>query len=462
MNPIFRGDSYKFSQFRQYPPGMTYLSSYIEARSGQDILFFGLSPYLRALSTRVTHEDIDIARVMMKKHGEPFNEEGFRRIVTDFGGRLPLSIQALPEGTIVPAGVPMVQVRNTAPGFGWLVSPIETTLLRAVWYPTTVASKSFAIRRKILEHLTYSADDPMSEIEFKLHDFGARGASSTESAGIGGTAHLVNFHGTDNVDALYFASEYYGENVAGYSIPAAEHSTITAWGRDGEADAYGNMLDVNADYPMVAVVSDSYDIYNACRSVWGGALRERVKALGDSGRTLVIRPDSGDPVHVVSTVLDILWERFGGTLNTKGFRVLPPFLRVLQGDGIDLTSVGQILGAMNLQGYSASNIAFGMGGALLQQVNRDTYSFAMKANEIEIGDTKRAIYKQPKTDAAKSSKMGRQAVVKRDGRFLSVAEDALGSERNHLREVWRDGNHINMPSSLAVVRKLVREQEHLL
>lgn len=451
---IFKGDSYKYSHFAQYPPNTSELSSYIEARSASDIVFFGLQAFLRDLKP-ITMDDVNYAESLVKDHGVPFNSEGWRALVTEHGGRLPVEIYALPEGSVVNGRIPLVQMRNLDPRFVWLASFIETALLRAVWYPSTVATISKQARDKIYEHLTYSSDDPDGEIDFKLHDFGARGVSSSESAALGGMAHLVNFNGTDTVEALIAARRYYDESMAGYSIPAAEHSTITSWGKTREADAYRNMLKVYEDYPLVAVVSDSYDIFNACRNIWGGALKDDVMALSAAGRSLVIRPDSGDPVYVVCAVLDILWEKFGGTLNSKGFKVLPPYLRVIQGDGVNIRSIGDILGAMNRAGYSASNLAFGMGGALLQKVNRDTFSFAMKANEIVIDGKRIDVFKQPTTDGGKSSKAGRQAVVRRGNEYVSIREDELGGEKNHLGLVWAKGTSFrNM--TLSEVRKNAR------
>jgi nicotinamide phosphoribosyltransferase len=152
-------------------------------------------------------------------------------IVTDHGGHLPLEIRALPEGMVVPAGVPLVQVENTDPRMPWLTTFVETALLRAVWYPSTVATMSWQCRQVILAGLERTSDDPQGQLPFKLHDFGARGVSSAESAGLGGMAHLVNFQGTDTMEALLAARRYYDADIAGFSIPAAEHSTITSWGR---------------------------------------------------------------------------------------------------------------------------------------------------------------------------------------------------------------------------------------
>jgi nicotinamide phosphoribosyltransferase len=270
-------------------------------------------------------------------------------------------------------------------------------------------------------------------LEFKLHDFGFRGVSSPESAGIGGAAHLLNFRGTDTLAGLLLARDYYAEPMAGFSIPAAEHSTITSWGPDHEREAYANMLE---QFPtgLVAVVSDSYDVYHACRHVWGEELRDRV--LQRDG-TVVIRPDSGDPATVVVNVLDILGEKFGYETNARGYRVLPPQVRLIQGDGVNYDSTGHVLERMAAAGWSTENVAFGMGGALLQKLDRDTQRFAFKCSHAVVDGEERDVSKNPATDPEKRSKAGRLKLIRRDGAFATVEEHEPGEDL--LVEVFRDG-----------------------
>lgn len=438
-NLILNTDSYKTSHYVQYPEGTEYVSSYIESRGGrfEQTLFFGLQMFLKEYLLRpVGRDDIDEAEAVCALHGVPFNRAGWDALVNTLGGRLPLEIEAVAEGSLVPTRNVLLQVVNTDPRFAWLTSYIETALLRAIWYPSTVATLSRACRELIAGYLADTADD-LSGLPFKLHDFGARGASSEETAALGGAAHLVNFMGTDTLSAVLAARRYYGAEMAGFSIPAAEHSTITAWGRDGEVSAYANMLKQFAGPgKLVAVVSDSYDLYNAIDHLWGETLRDWVQ---QSGGTLVIRPDSGNPVEVVPEAIERLMARFGSRVNQRGYRVLPDCLRVIQGDGIALDSIGRILAAMKQRGLSADNIAFGMGGALLQQVNRDTQQFAMKASSICIAGSWRDICKAPATDPAKRSKAGRLALVREDGAYRTIARDALGTRRNELVPVYRNG-----------------------
>ena len=436
-------DAYKLSMFLQYPEGTEYVSSYIEARKNpwKQVTFFGLQHLLEELATPVTVEDVEFAEKYWTAQGLPFNREGWMTIATELEGRLPLRIQAAPEGTRMKHGNVLVQVVNTDPRFFWLTTWVETKMMR-VWYPTTVASLSATIRDMIWDRLVQTADDPAFEIPFKLHDFGARGVSSAESASIGGAAHLVNFMGTDTGPALFHAMRYYDAPMAGTgaSIPASEHSTITSWGRENEVKAYENMLDKFGGGILLACVSDSYDIWNATENLWGKELKDKVEKMD---AMLVVRPDSGDPTTVPVEVVKLLDKAFGSTLNSKGYRVLNK-VRVIQGDGINRDSIETILNNLIDEGYSVSNIAFGMGGALLQQVNRDTMSFAMKCSAIMVNGEWRDVYKDPVTDSGKKSKSGRLALIVKDGEYTTIREDELVDDMrypgvNRLATVFEDG-----------------------
>jgi nicotinamide phosphoribosyltransferase len=448
-NLLLNTDSYKVSMFKQYPAGTTGVYSYIESRGGQydRTLMFGLQAFIKEyLLDPITQADIDVADEILTAHGEPFNRSGWQYILDTYKGYLPLVIRAVPEGSVVPVSNVLATVENTDPECFWLTTYLETALLRAVWYGTTVATQSYTIKQVIAEYLEKTGDPSL--IDFKLHDFGARGVSSMESAGIGGAAHLVNFMGSDTITGVLFAREYYNAGIAGFSIPAAEHSTITSWGRDGEVDAYRNMLkQFGREGSILAVVSDSYDVYNAAEKLWGEELRDEVIA---SGATVVIRPDSGDPVVVNRKLIEILGQKFGYTTNAKGFKVLNN-VRLIQGDGVNELSIRSILGAFMAMGWSADNIAFGMGGALLQIVNRDTQRFAMKCSSIQINGVWQDVVKDPVTDSGKRSKGGRVSLwTNSGGEFASGvtaptgwSDKGIGGWSNALVEVFRDGKLVS-------------------
>ena len=466
MNMILNTDSYKASQYLQLPPNMRYQFSYVESRGSAgdhntydrddmpviitQTVFFGLQKYLiDVLSEPITQADIDEADEILTAHGEPFNREGWQYILRKYNGYMPVRIRAVPEGTVVETRNALVTVENTDPNCAWLVSYLETALMRAVWYPTTVATVSWRIKNLIKLYMEETSDTTEG-LEFKLHDFGARGVSSDESAGIGGLAHLVNFMGTDTVSALLAGRKYYNEPMAGFSIPASEHSSMTTWGREREVDAYRNMLTQFAQPgKMLAVVSDSYNIYNAASKIWGGVLKQEVI---DSGATVIIRPDSGDPASTVLRVMSALGASFGTVLNSKGYKVVN-HIRVIQGDGIDEKSIRLILSSMKLNKWSTDNIAFGMGGALLQHMNRDTLKFAMKASAAYIDDKWQDVWKDPVGDKGKASKRGKFTLIKN----TETGEVYTGNKNGHpyledmMRTVYCNGELVNK-TTLAEVR----------
>ena len=405
FNPILNADSYKYSMFLQYPPKTEFVCSYIESRGGihPQTLFFGLQYFIKSvLMAQITLEMVNQAEKVLTAHGEPFDREMWLYIVEKHNGFLPLHIRAVDEGSVVDVKNVLVTVVNTDPRCFSLTTFIETALLRAVWYPTTVATNSYFMKKLILSFLEKTGTPEAAE--FKLHDFGSRGVSSYESASIGSLAHLLSFRGTDSISALTLAMDYYNaKDPVGFSIPASEHSTITSWGRDNEAKAYQNMIkQFGKKDAIFAVVSDSYDIFNAVENIWGNELKQEVI---DSGATLVIRPDSGDPATIIECLLELIAKQFGYTVNDKGYRVFNN-VRLIQGDGVNHDTIQAILTMMTEKGYSADNIAFGQGGALLQIVNRDDPKFEMKCSAVSINGQWTPVQKDPFTDPGKKSKTG--------------------------------------------------------
>lgn len=456
-NILTLSDSYKATHWRQYPIGTSHVYSYLESRGGKfdNTLFYGLQYFLKQylVGEVITEEKIIQAKKFWDGHLGPglFNERGWRHILEKHNGRLPIKIKAVPEGSEVKVSNVLMTVENTDPEVPWLTNFLETLLLQ-VWYPITVSTLSREIKKKFITYLqrttSYSKEEILGIVSYMLHDFGFRGVSSVESAGLGGSAHIVNFMGTDTVAGIILAQEYYNTtNMLAFSIPASEHSTITSWTEPLEVKAFENMLD---QYPtgLVACVSDSFDIIRACRDYWGTTLRDKI--LKRDGR-LVIRPDSGDPVQTLKQVFHVLWDKFGGTTNSKGFKVLDSHIRVIQGDGVNFESIGEIMDMMISEGFSVENIAFGMGGALLQKVDRDTQKFAFKCSSITINGEEIDIRKNPieinekgeRVSSFKKSKAGRLKLVREvfqspDGEFYTK-ESAQDEDGDNLVEVFHNG-----------------------
>jgi len=448
-NILLLTDSYKVTHWVQYPRGTRTIYSYFESRGGKhvEVVHFGLQYFLKRYlcGVVVTPEKIAEAEMMYSAHfgpGSVFPRDKWMYIVEHHGGKLPIHIRAPAEGTVIPYKNVLMTVENTDPKCFWLTNFLETLLVQ-VWYPTTVASNSRAQMKVIKRYLMDTADKlPTGDYGefFKLHDFGFRGVSSVETSALGAAAHLVNFRGTDTISGLVLARDFYaaggGEKpgaVAGYSIPASEHSTITSWGKEGELDAFENML-VKFPSGLVACVSDSFDIYKACGPEMWGKLKTKIinrpaDALGNPGR-LVIRPDSGDPKTVDLAILEILGETFGKRKNSKGYWVLDDHVRIIQGDGIKYETLVEILEHLKQAGWSAENIGFGSGGGLLQKLNRDTQKFAFKCSFIEYVDAAgqvltRDVYKSPIDSPMKKSKKGRLTLHKLDGSEGPIVQEFL-------------------------------------
>eukprot|EP01013_Petalomonas_cantuscygni_P008620 TRINITY_DN21349_c0_g1_i1.p1 TRINITY_DN21349_c0_g1~~TRINITY_DN21349_c0_g1_i1.p1 ORF type:complete len:618 (+),score=165.89 TRINITY_DN21349_c0_g1_i1:158-2011(+) len=412
-------DSYKLSHWLQYPQGTSSMFSYFESRGGvfPHAIFFGLQYYLmRYLARPITARDVAEAAPFAAAHGLPFNEAGWRTIVERHHGRLPIRVRAVPEGTLVPTSNILLSVESLDADSFWVVSWLETLLVR-LWCPTTIATNSFELRRTILAfHKDTSTADPWASSEFAMHDFGARGVSSQETAMIAGAAHLTSFTGSDTIAGVWMANRYYQAEMAGRSIPASEHSTMTMWGQHREEEAYRNMIRAYGGGAVFACVSDSYDIFHAVEKLWGGELREEVENMNAA---LVVRPDSGDPVEVCARVAELLEQQFGSTTNSKRYRELNK-VKIIQGDGVDGKVVKNVLASFRAKGLAASNISFGSGGGLLQKFHRDTMKFAFKCSSAEVDGKAVDVYKEPKTDPGKMSKRGRLDLVVRNGRYETV------------------------------------------
>ena len=498
-------DSYKSGQKDQMPEGMTSMFSYFESRGskrkGYDKAALFLLQYfiMEYFSTPITLEEVEEARELFEDSNEPFAYEDWKALVIKHDGWLPLRIRAVPEGKFIPLSNPLFTVESTDEEFRWLPDWFETALCGEGWYGSTVMTQSYYLRKLIYEYLLKTSDNPDFEIQFKLHDFGARGASSRETAAKGGAAHLAIFRGSDTMEGIKLIKDYYTTwKGVRKSIAATQHSTITAWGREHEEDAYRHMLNLYKGNGIFACVSDSWNIYNACANLWGGSLRQEVI---DSGALLVIRPDSGDPIRVLFGYADneviesngkvyvkgaykisrdffgkevygehelgkeliegerrgvfgILEDKFGVTVNSKGYKVLN-YVRVIQGDGVNPDSIAEILEKLTELGYSTDCIAFGMGGALLQKVDRDVLKFAYKCSSATINGEEVDVYKQPITDSGKDSKKGRLDVVESLGvvRTVKLLDGAIEAPESIMRTVYLNGELLVKDTFLEIIER---------
>lgn len=437
-------DSYKVTHHYFYPEGTQKIYSYLESRVGAEFnktIFYGLQYIIKKYleGPIVTEEKIDEADRLISSHiGEGiFNRSGWEHILEEHNGYLPIEIKSVAEGTPVDVGNAMMTVENTDRKSYWLPNYLEPLLLQ-VWYPSTVATLSAEVRKLANFYLEVTGSRK-DNLDFMLHDFGYRGASSTESARLSGSAHLLSFSGTDTIAALSIPENYYNDSsLYGFSVQATEHSVMTSLGDDGEEKQILNVIDKAKD-GILSMVIDSYNYRNflteAGRS--GSEINDAILSFLDrQGNKIVFRPDSGEPVSTTIDCLNLLEEGFGCHMTDKGYKVFDLNIGLLWGDGLNYQKIRDILFAMKSNGWAAENIIFGMGGGLHTAVTRDTQRNAFKCSAQLRNDEWHDIFKNP-LDSSKKSKTGRFKLIKENNSFKTVPIDSDGE--NYLKTVFRNG-----------------------
>ena len=437
-------DSYKVTHHYFYPKGTEKIYSYLESRVGAEFnktIFYGLQYIIKKYleGSVVTQEKIDEADSIISTHiGEGiFNKKGWEHILDNYDGRLPIEIKAVAEGTPVEVGNALMTVENTDKKSCWLPNYLEPLLLQ-VWYPSTVATLSAEVRKlcNFYLEITGSLKD---NLDFMLHDFGYRGATSTESSRLCGSAHLLSFSGTDTIPSLSIPVNYYNDpNIYGFSVQATEHSVMTSLGPEGEISQVLNVID-NAKDGVLSIVIDSYNYKNLLAEAGksGSELNDAIlNFLDGENNKVVFRPDSGEPVSTTIDCLNLLSEGFGSHLTDKGYKVFDLNIGLLWGDGLNYQKIRDILFAMKSAGWAAQNIIFGMGGGLHSSVTRDTQRNAFKCSaQLRDGEW-HDIFKNP-LDSSKKSKTGRFKLIKQNNSFKTVSIDSEGED--YLQTVFRNG-----------------------
>ena len=433
---ICRIDSYKFSHPFAYPANIKAMTSYGEARipTTEVIVPFGMQLLIkRYLSETITAEDVEAAeRFALAHFGRPlFHKEGWMKVVNVYGGKLPLIIRSVREGTVMKGSQPIYTVTVFDEDLFWMSAGFETMIQRGIWYPTTIATDDYVTKQEIIKRYEATGANK-GLIPFSLHDFGGRGVSSGETAEIGGAAHLVNFMGSDTVEGILTANFYYKCDMAGFSVYATEHSIQCSFGptRDNAIDYLRTQIRNATPGSIVSIVIDGYDVFRETELL----CTELKQDIIDSEAKIVFRPDSGDMMEIVPAILMMQEEAFGYNLTETGHKQIK-HVGIIQGDGISHTTLLQLLDRVIELGYSADCVIFGSGGALLQKVNRDTKKFAQKACSILVDGVWKGIAKDPVTDHGKKSKegiltLGRNIVtgeletLRIDGGFPEGYEDA--------------------------------------
>lgn len=476
-------DFYKLDHRRQYPKGTERVYSNFTARStrlgGADsVVFFGLQHFLQDKLTDLANQTFfgrprsdvlyDYQRMLDSCLGP--NEIGTEHIGALHDLQyIPLEFCALPEGTSVPFRIPMFTIENTHPEFFWVTNYIETLMSSELWLPCTSASTALRYRR-LLETYAQVTGGSKDFVDWQGHDFSFRGMASPEAAALSGAGHLLSFTGTDSIPSIKLLHDYYGgEGLIGGSVPATEHSVMCAGGDSNEFQTFERLLDL---YPrgIVSVVSDTWDLWRVL-GVLLPALKPRVMARDGK---LVIRPDSGDPVLILTGdaketpgllpykgVVEALWDIFGGSVNAAGFKELDSHIGAIYGDSINEERAQNICERLKAKGFASTNVVFGIGSFTYQYVTRDTNGFAVKATWAQVNGRERMLFKNPVTDSGeKKSARGRIVVRQGEGGLqmidgLSLEHQQQFAADNLLKPIWRDGRFLKR-TTLAEIRARVR------
>jgi nicotinamide phosphoribosyltransferase len=457
-NIILDIDSYKNDHGKMLPEDTEYIFSTIVPRRGNrytDVIKAMGHQYAvkKYITEPVEAWMLDEAEIELREQGFSFNRERWQHILDKHNGYLPLEIRAVPEGMLVPVGVATVTIVNTDPKCGWLSSYIETMFQRVCWKMTTVASIALDLYR-YLDDMMIKHSGEAGKVNFHLHNFGSRGADSYEADILAGMAHLsAGFNGTDCAQANRNIKHFYNTTKAyGMSVSASEHSVMCTWSDSNTRDdlpAVKMMIDLleykiqnKEGLPIVSIVGDTYDIYRLTRDYIGGIYRDKIIELGALGGKVVVRPDSGDPLTMCMEVIKILMDKFGYSVNKFGYKVLPPYIGVIQGDGINNDSIRHIVARLDKARISLENIIFGMGSGLTHDAGRDEFSFSMKATARFDGKIWHDLQKRPITDLGKQSLKGHVSTyISRDKQdiYTERIEDEHLLASDLMQTIYRDG-----------------------
>lgn len=495
INPLTAIDFYKADHRSQYPLGTTevysnftprslHLAKVIKETFDNKVVFFGLQYFLKHFLLESWDQGF------FKKPREVVVAQYKRRMDNSLGkdsvdvqhigalhdlGYLPIRVKALMEGVKVPIGVPVITIVNTHPDFFWLTNYIESAISCYLWKPMTTATTAFEFNRLLSSYAKKTGTAP-EFIKFQAHDFSLRGMSGLEDAALSGAGHLTSFWGTDTVPAIDLVEEYYHANSdlapVGFSVPATEHSVMSMGTMENELQTFRRLISEIYPNGIVSIVSDTWDFWKVVTN-YTATLKAEI--LARDGK-VVIRPDSGDPVKIVCGdptapegsperrgAIECLWDVFGGTVTTEGYKQLDPHIGLIYGDSITLERAKGILEGLACKGFGSGNVVFGVGSYSYQFVTRDNFGFAMKATSGVVNGERRDIYKSPKTDiGTKKSARGLLRVEREGDKLVLHDNQTLEQERSgELKAVFENGKLL-IEHSLEEIRDRVQHELDLL
>ena len=471
--PLLLCDFYKTVHSEQYPKGITKLVSYFTPRmtriEGEDkLVMFGLQAFIKEYLIDYFNDNFfnkpkdevisEYNRILSYTLGKnSYKDEKIKKL-HDLG-YLPLEIKAIPEGERVPIKVPMIEISNTHPDFAWLVNAIETLLSCSLWHTMVSANVGFNYRQIVNKYYEISVEDDVPRSK-ALGDFSMRGQESLESATKSSAAFCLSFLNTATVPAIPYLEEYYNcdctkDQVAFGSI-STEHSVMCSnTAVDGnEITMVKRLLNETYKDLSFSMVSDSYDYWNLVDNI----LPECKEDILNHNGCLLVRGDSGDPVEVVTDTVFHLWDIFGGTINSKGYKVLDSHVKAIYGDSITPERAKQIYEILIKNGFACNNVALGVGSFSMECLQkdgkfnpftRDTFGIAVKATYGEMGDKPLMIFKNPKTDTGNFKKSQRGLCrVFHDKNNNITYEDGLDkntfdeNKENMLISVFKNGKMV--------------------
>ncbi len=420
-------DFYKVDHRRQYPDGTTEVYSNFTPRSSRmngvdSVVFFGLQYFILDFLIAQWNETFFKAdkEIVVKEYSDMMkrclgkNQIGTKHLedLHDLG-YLPILIKALPEGSVVPIGVPVLTIKNTHPDFFWITNYLETALSAYLWQPITSATIAFEYKKLLLQYAKKTGTHK-DFVDFQAHDFSFRGMPGLESAALSGAGHLTSFKGTDTIPAIKLMEDYYdfyecepNQPIIGASVPATEHSVMSIGSQRNELDTFRRLITEVYPSGIVSIVSDTWDFWKVLEEY----IPQLKSIIMSRDGKVVIRPDSGDPVKIICGdpdaedgssaflgAVEVLYNIFGGTVTNTGHKMLDSHIGLIYGDSITLDRARFILERLDSKGFASGNIVFGIGSFTYQYNTRDTFGFAMKATSGIVNGERVDIFKNPKTD----------------------------------------------------------------
>ncbi len=481
MNPLLLTDGYKADHRRQYPEGTTLVYSNWTPRKSRiegvnEVVFFGLQYFIKKYIIEDFERYFFAAPKgdVIKQYARRINNYlGENNVGTDHIaalhdlGYIPMVFKALPEGASAPIRVPMFTMYNTLPEFFWLTNYFETLLSNVVWLPCNSATIAKEYRRILDKYASETSSVP-EFVNWQAHDFSMRGMAGIDASLVSSAAHLLSFTGTDTIPAIEFLEQYYNADsdteLVGGSVPATEHSVMCMGTTEGEYETFERLITQIYPKGIVSIVSDTWDLWKV--------LTDYLPRLKDEITTrdgkVVIRPDSGNPTDILcgnpdgnteeerKGVVELLWDVFGGSMNSKGYKELIPQIGAIYGDSITLDRATQICERLKQKGFASTNVVLGIGSFTYQYNTRDTFGFAMKATYGEVNGEGREIFKDPVTDdGTKKSAKGLMKITLEDDTYKLYDQVSWEEEQQgELKEVFRDGKLL-IDHSLSEIRERI-------